>query len=586
MKKLNIKSFYIFNPDLRSKKRKPTEDETQSVKILYYYPNNEDIIIKRSNTGIIEGTLGFLNEFEEKDDDFLYVELFKHIYISKKFEENFYLTFVLEKSKDNQSNINYYHHNLESKKRWHKIFLDNFYQMLVLWHGSLKSIFFSENLFNDFINTNINTQHNANSNLNISNANRASNVNNLTDNARISLNRTSSISANYVNLVSNENSSNTVNSGLLNSNPNANNDLNTNLHKNINYTIFPENEFVNANLYSLKFDIREKPDKYKQLEGILNDFLIGYKENLYYNRIPLLENILYFPLTEMTYTKILLASQRLNEKLSDIKYVSVVYKGYLLHNDCPLDSFSLIYNSFFSNLDGSPKYTGFSKPNYLISQTIYSSDLESNLANEKVKSDFRKSFENANNSYLLGIQKININNYHLFIPKIYIKSKNEYVKLVVYNFNGMIIFIYLNENFNYFMKLNTLINLEKWIKRYFDEHLNILENLYLQKLAKIDLNSFSYFNNANKSIKLSSNFYQKKSKFIDIDKLATFIKIFRYNYQNNVSALTKLKSYYVYYLNTCDRKIVILLPEHLNIQSLINNIDEIKKVLFDYIFVL
>lgn len=571
MKKLNIKSFYIFNPNLHSKKRKPTEDEMQNAKILYYYPNNEDEIIKRSNTGIIEGTLGFLNEFEENDDDFIYVELFKHIYISKKFEENFYLTFILEKSKDNQSNIDYYNHNIESKKQWHKLFLENFYQMLILWHGNLKSIFFSKNLFDDFINANVNTSNGTNSA-----GNSSSNLNPIGEKMRLLNNKSQSAN----NLLTRESS----NSSLRNSNGFFNNSNTSNFNNNPNNYI--NNEVIDVNTLSLKYDIREHHEKYKNLEAILNDFLLGYKENMIFNRIPLLENILYFPLTEMTYTKILLASQRLNEKLSDMKYISVIYKGYLLHNDCPLDSFSLIYNSFFSNLDGSPKYTGFSKPNYLISQTIYTSDLDNNNANEKVKSDFRKSFENPNNSFLLGIQKININNYHLFIPKIFLKQKNEYVKLVVYNFNGLIIFIYLADNFNYYSKLNVLINLEKWIKRYFDDHLNILENLYMQKLAKVDLNSFSYFNNANKSIKLSSNFYQKKSKLIDMEKLATLIKIFRYNYNNNVSAITKLKSYYVYYLNTCERKIVILLPENLNIQNLISNIDEIKKVLFDYIFVL
>jgi len=504
MKKLIIKSFYIFNPILRSKKRKPTEDEMQNAKILYYYPNNEDDIIKRSNTGIIEGTLGFLSEFEENDDDFIYVELFKHIYISKKFEENFYLTFILEKSKDNQSSIEYYNHNIESKKQWHKLFLENFYRLLILWHGNLKHIFFSKNLFNDF-NANVNTFNNTNNDGNCS-----SNINHNIENNRIRNGK--SLSGN--NLLSREVSYRSLknNNGYNFINPN--NTLN--------------DEVIDINTLSLKYDARENKDKLKNLEAILNDFLIGYKENMIYNRIPLLDNILYFPLTDMTFTKILLASQRLNEKLSDLKYVSIIYKGYLLHNDCPLDSFSLIYNSFFSNLDGSPKYTGFSKPNYFISQTIYDSDLENNDTNEKVKSDFRKSFENSNNSFLLGIQKININNYHLFIPKIFLNQKNEYVKLVIYNFNGLILFIYLADNFNYYSKLNVIINLEKWIKRYFDDHLNILENLYLQKLAKVDLNSFSYFNNGNKSIKLSSNFYQKKSKLIDMEKLATLIKIFRY----------------------------------------------------------
>lgn len=508
MKKLQIKSFYIFNPDLKSKKRKPTEDEQQSAKILYYYPNEEDEIIKRSNTGIIEGTLGFLNEFQADDSEFIYVELFKNIYISKRYEENFYLTFILEKSKDNQKNVEFYSHNLETKKQWYKTLLDNFYDMLVLWHGNLKAIFFSDNLFKD---------------------------------------------------------------------PNSS----------FTSVTIRDAGVSEINKLVFEYDIREDAEKYKLLTELLNDFIKGYKEGLIYNRIPLLENILYFPLTEMTYTKVLLSTQRLNEKLLDMKYISIIYKGYLLHNDSPLDSFSIVYNSFFSNFDGTAKYNNFAKPNYLVSQTIYSSDLQSNSIKERNRSDFRKAFENANYSFLLGIQKININNYHVFIPKIYLKSKDEYVKLLVYNFNGLIIFIYLNESFNYFTNLNMLISLEKWIKRYFEMHLNILENLYIQKLAKLDTNSFSYFNNSNKSIKLSSNFYNKKTKLIDPEKISALIKIFRLNYHNQVSSLTRLKSYYVYYLNTCERKLVILLPETLSIPNLINSIDEIKKdLLYDYIFIL
>ena len=464
MKNLNFKSFYIFNPDLRSKKRKPSEDEVQNIKILYYFPKEEDGLIKRSNTGIIEGTLGFLCEFEQKDDNFIYVELQKYFYIAKKFEENFYLTFILEKSPESQSNTENFNSNLETKKKWFKIFMDNFYDMFTLWNGNLKSIFFSDNLFSD--------------------PNKPAKI--------------------------------------------------------LQKEIISDKE---------KFDIREDEEKYPKLYHIITDFLFSYKENLSFNKIPFLNNILYFPLTETSFTKILLSTQRLSEKLSEMKYISIVYKGYLLHNDCPLDTFSLLFNTFFSNLDGSYKFQNFSKPDFVLTNTVYSNDFESHLKyDKKHKSDFRKGFEMQQISHILGIQKQNVSNYNLFIPKIFLKENNSFFKLVLFHFNGLFFFIFLKEDFNYFSKIHSLINIEKWVKRYFEDHISILENLYVHKFTKNDTNNFAYFNNSNRSIKLSSNFFQKKTKIIEAEKFSTLIKIIRCNYHNEISAITKLKSYYVYFL--------------------------------------
>ena len=53
MEKLSFKSCFIFNPNLKSLLKKPSDDEKQDAKLLIYYPSCEEILIKRSNMGII-----------------------------------------------------------------------------------------------------------------------------------------------------------------------------------------------------------------------------------------------------------------------------------------------------------------------------------------------------------------------------------------------------------------------------------------------------------------------------------------------------------------------------------------------------
>ena len=63
MENLKLKSLFFFDTTLKSNKKKPSEEESQDAKILFYYPNDEDIHIKRSNAGIIEGFIGFFDSF-------------------------------------------------------------------------------------------------------------------------------------------------------------------------------------------------------------------------------------------------------------------------------------------------------------------------------------------------------------------------------------------------------------------------------------------------------------------------------------------------------------------------------------------
>ena len=86
MEKLSFISCFIFNPNLKPLVKKPSDDEKQDAKLLIYYPSCEELLIKRSNMGIIEGTIQFNHSFnkmkEQKvskkdkfNDEFLLTEL-------------------------------------------------------------------------------------------------------------------------------------------------------------------------------------------------------------------------------------------------------------------------------------------------------------------------------------------------------------------------------------------------------------------------------------------------------------------------------------------------------------------------------
>ena len=89
MDSLKIRELFIFNTKLKSPKKKPSDDEAQDAKLLYYYPDNTEVLVKRSNIGIIEGTLSFLQAFENVDSNFLLTELNKTFFIADGYEDGF-----------------------------------------------------------------------------------------------------------------------------------------------------------------------------------------------------------------------------------------------------------------------------------------------------------------------------------------------------------------------------------------------------------------------------------------------------------------------------------------------------------------
>ena len=45
MDSLKIRELFIFNTKLKSPKKKPSDDEAQDAKLLYYYPDNTEILV-------------------------------------------------------------------------------------------------------------------------------------------------------------------------------------------------------------------------------------------------------------------------------------------------------------------------------------------------------------------------------------------------------------------------------------------------------------------------------------------------------------------------------------------------------------
>ena len=475
-----LKSLFILNTNIKPKLKKASEDEIQDAKILFYYPKNEDVHVRRSNCGIIEGALGFLECFEKNENQYFVVELSNFYYISNKFDENINIVFLLQKQQENIKDFSI-HQNFEVKKEFFKMILNNYYETLILFHGKMSLLF--------------------------------------------------EITSDYSN------------------------------------------------------DIRNQPLRYNQIISILSDFTESYFEGISVNKLPIIDNLLYFPLSNFEYIEIMMSVQRLFEKLTNMRYCSIIYKGFLIHNEIPLDYMAIIYNTFYNNIDSSSKYLYFNRPNFKMIETLNYSE-QSYIQDIKIESNmlsnYRKCFEvvNSNQAFLMGIQKLNVNNYHLFMPTIYFQSKNENLKLLVYYYEGLMVFIFLNENFNINRKIQSVLKIEKWIHQYFKNHLVFLDKLLIQMSNKIELFTYFYMNGSNRSMKFSSNFF-KKEKQGENTKYQNLFFVLKNNFQNKFSSLTNLKHSYLYYNFSLNRKIIMFL----NHGETSDEIETAKRNLFDKILI-
>ena len=558
MYSFKIRELFIFNTNLKSPKKKPSDDEAQDAKLLYYYPENTEILVKRSNIGIIEGTLSFMQAFEKVDSNFLLTELDKTLFIAEGYEENFMVGFILDK--ENVKTFNKYE-NLDTKKKWFKELLDNFYNTFVLFHNKFYEFFLDK-----------------------------------------------------------------------------------------------ENPYVNNGLKKEKL-------------FMLNDFIMNYFTFIENMKLPILNNLQYFTMNTNLESELLLAVQRLTEKIPNLKMTSIIYKGKLVHNQLPFSVISILYNIFFSAYECTNKYTKFNNPvlkqhfienlennndsknenninkndkkeekkeekkietkeenkeekkeeqkeetkdeikeekkeqNEIIIEKekteendIKEENKEENEIKEenKTKGEKQENFEpspyrkilnikSVKNQFLTGvlIDPTEPNHYDIFIPKIYIKELDfEEYSMIIYLTQGILFFLFFDKDFIIENQIEHITKIPTRITKYFRAQ---FDNIIKLDRPNLDPNIFCYKNENNKCLKFSG-FIKKNLNTFDWKLFESIQKAFFINGDTDMTSIAKIKGFYVYFMNNIGQEIVMLLKDNLTLTQLKQEIEKMKKNYFGNLF--
>ena len=469
MEKLSFKSCFIFNPNLQSNKKKPTDDERQDAKLLIYYPSCDEILVKRSNMGIIEGTIQFnhsfnnLNEKHKTTKEFLLTELNSTFYFAKNFENEYYLVLIIEKNTKSLKLSENVNHRVSIFKE----ILNNFYNYFYLFHGTFKDNFF----------------------------------------------------------------------------PNGK-------------------------------DIREDQNSYSDLCTIFSDFITCYFDfigNFDGNKIyqsPILDGILCS--TSTAYPNLLFSILKINEKFKEIKAISLVYRGFLLHNEINIETMSLLYNMFYNNVNGNDNLNKFRYPNF-------KEDKNNNLECSPFLKAFIRNNVSFNKNYLIGCDLTNEKK-KVFLPVLNINNEKK-IKFMVYILDELMLFLFFDENYE-IKELELFDQIAVYIEICFKDNISDLQNISFEEKMK-DMKKefeFVYYNKSNKSLKLSNMFFVKNKNELDKSKIHILEKIKELFLSKRIKkSVTKFDGLYLYYFKQFEKNIALILKEN-------RSIDEVKVKYLNKLF--
>ena len=480
MEKLSFKACFIFNPSLKSSKKKPSDDDKQDAKLLIYYPSSDEMLVKRANMGIIEGTIQYhhsFNNLKEKKNkksknEFLLSELNSAFYFTQNFENDYYLTIIIEK-KNKILNIN---ENVNHRVSMFKEIINNFYNYFYLFHGSFNDIFFQNGE-----------------------------------------------------------------------------------------------------------DIRDNDILYTNIKTLFADFITCYFDfigdfdgnNIYQS--PVIDGILYSSTT--AYPNLLLSILKVNEKFREIKAISLIYNGFLIHNEIDIETMSLLYNMFFNNLNGDDFLDKFRYPT-IRDETTKNSDNKFLDCSPFLKA-FKKNEQIETNNYLIGCDLLNKS--VVFMP--YLHIKNDKKKFMIYYIKDLYIFLFFDENFEIKEK-DTFDQMAVFLDVCFTENVKELTKINFEdkyKDGKKDFD-FVYYNKQNKSLKLSYNFYNKNLNELDKTKVPILERIKELILSNRIKkSMTKFDGQYFYYFEQFQKNVIIILKEHKSIEEVkVKYLNKLLKVVEFY----
>lgn len=66
---VSLQMVMVYNPKLEPPNKKPSEEDIQDAKLIYYYPDKTAIEEKRNHVGLAEGNFQFWNSFINEDDE-------------------------------------------------------------------------------------------------------------------------------------------------------------------------------------------------------------------------------------------------------------------------------------------------------------------------------------------------------------------------------------------------------------------------------------------------------------------------------------------------------------------------------------
>ncbi len=576
MEPITIEKIFIFNPILKSPKKKASDDEKQDAKLLYYYPKEEELLIKRSNLGIIEGTINFMESFEKTNHKFIYTELNNILFVANCYEENFILCFIIKKYIKFSP-----YENINTKKEWIKMALDNFYNMFCFYHNSFSDFFLKEknsdisyplsddkiNIIKDFIITFLEYYDNIKLPF-VTNMQYLKVSHNLQITILFSMHKLKENIPDISLLTS-------VYKGKIIYNEVPFDSIS------LLYNLFYQILDSTAKINSFKPPVNVKKDEIKKEEK---------KENIEDKK----ENNIEGNNIEEKKEEVNIEEKKEEENIEEKKEEENIEEKKEENNiEEKKEENNIEDKKEENNIEEKKKDNNKEEKKKENIEDKKKENIKTDSKNEKEEnineiiltnvSPFRKIFSvtTLQEGYLLG--KSPDINPKIFIPTIYIKSleESEY-KLLIYYYKGITIFMFLKKETN----INSIQydNIKEVIKKIFSNEI-IIELEKSHKTINENYNIFSV-NSADKSLKASGiftknnrdlNYFFQRILFVNNDVYLNSLTFFKGG--------INFKGGYIYYLNSLGRKVIFILNDSLSFNQLKSEIEKNEKEC-DFIFLI